>query len=258
MTDGDDGTSRLPECVVGYIESVVQSLDLRRRVCAEVRRELEHHFEDALCCVEGEPERARRAEELIAEFGDEALLATLIRRGKIRCQKEIAMNISGIVGLGLLALIIGSAVNAGYPLTFMQLPWLCMCVGMTAALGMMSFGFHDLVRGVRALRVLFVRVPPETISSREVSVLRGLIPPVYVTGVIGTLIGLTNALGTMEDPSMMVPATAVLLVVVLYPVLLAECLIRPAVRLIEHGEREGEDTPHISEEGKAETEVESA
>ena len=168
------------------------------------------------------------------------------------------MNISGVIGLGLLALIIGSWVNAGYPLTFMQLPWLCMCIGMTGALGMMSFGFHDLVRGVRALRVLFVRVPPETISSREASVLRGLIAPLYATGVIGTLIGLINALATMEDPSMMVPATAVSLVVVLYPVLLAECVIRPAVRLIEHGKRGGEDTPHISEEGKVETEVEPA
>ena len=75
--------------MVEYIDRLVRSL--------EVRKELENHFEDALSKVERELERTRKAEQLAAEFGDEAVLAVLIRRGKRRCRKEGTMNISGVI-----------------------------------------------------------------------------------------------------------------------------------------------------------------
>lgn len=257
MTDGGDGTSPLPECVVAYIESVVQSLGLRRRVCAEVRGELEGHFEDALCRVEGEAERARRAEELIAEFGEEALLATLIRRGKIRCQKETTMNISGVIGLGLFVLaIVGTGLNIRTGLVFLNVPSLIICVGLPTALGFMSFGIRDTIRGVWVLRALLVRVPPETVSSREMSVLRGLIGPVYASGLIGLIVGVIGLLVHLQDPSMIGTGLAVALICPFYAVLIAEVVLRPAVRLIEHGKRADEDTSSISKE--RETEVEPA
>lgn len=249
MNGSNEGSTPLPECVVAYIESLVQSLGLRRRVCAEVRQELEGHFEDALCRVEGEPERARRAEELIAEFGEQALLATLIRRGKIRCQKEIAMNISGVIGAGVFVLVmVSAAVNIGSPFVFLNVPSLIMCVGLSAALGFMSFGLRDTIRGVWALRALLVRVPPETVSQREVSVLRGLIGPVYASGLIGFVVGLVGLLARLEDPSMVGIGMAVALICPFYAVLIAEVVLRPAVRLIEHGKRADEDTPTISKE----------
>jgi hypothetical protein len=259
MTGGSDGNTPLPECVVAYIESMVQSLGLRRRVCAEVRRELEHHFEDALSRVEGEPERAGRAEELIAEFGDEALLATLIRRGKIRCQKEIAMNISGVLGLALFVLVMVSmALNIGSPLLFLNVPALIICVGLSTALGSMSFGIPDTTRGIWALRALLVRVPPETVSQREVAVLRGLIGPVYASGLIGLIVGVIGMLARLEDPSMIGHGMAVALTCPFYAVLIAEVVLRPAVRLTEHGRHGHEDKPSVSQERQPQTEVESA
>jgi type III secretory pathway component EscS len=258
MTGRGESPSRLPACVLKYVDGVVLPLGLRHRVCTEVRKELEDHFEDALCRVEGEDERERCAEKMVAEFGDGAVLALLIERGKRRCEKETAMNISGIVGLGILALVIGSALSAINPAFFVNVPWFGMCVGMTAALGMMSFGFHDVARAVRVLRVLLVRAAPETISSRQVSVLRGLIAPVYTTGVIGTLIGLTNALVSMDDRSILPTVVALLLVCLLYSVVLAECIIRPAVRLVEHGRRHVGDVLHASKEPKVKPEVEVA
>jgi len=259
MTECGDGTSPLPQCVVQYIKGVVGLLDLEPRIRAEVRKELEDHFEDALCRVEGQAERERCAERLIAEFGDEAVLAKLIRRGKIRCRKEMTMNISGVIGLGLFVLLVGLAVvPSRNAVIFVNIPGLIMCVGATTALGTMSFGIGDMIRGVRALRVLLVRVPPETVSSREVSVLRGLIGPVYASGLIGVLIGQINMLVSLQDPSMIGAAWATLLTCPFYAVLLAEVVLRPAVRLVEHGRLGGGDVSDASKEPEVEPEVELA
>ena len=237
--------------MVEYIDRLVRSL--------EVRKELENHFEDALSRVERELERTRKAEQLVAEFGDEAVLAVLIRRGKRRCRKEGTMNISGVIGLGLLVLLIVPPVAiVGDVGIFVNVPSLIICLGWTAALGIISFGIGDLVRGLWVLRVLVVRVPPETVSSREVSVLRGLIGPVYASGLIGAVIGLINMLAKLEDPSMVGMGMAICVLCPFYAVLMAEVVLRPAVRLIEHGKLPGGATPEVSSEPKTEREPELA
>jgi len=76
----------LPGCVRGYIESVIKNMRYRKKVRSEVREELAGHFEDELRDFENEHEKEKVAEELTGEFGDEKLLATLIRRGKKRCR----------------------------------------------------------------------------------------------------------------------------------------------------------------------------
>ena len=61
--------------MIEYVDELVCALDLDQEMCIEVRKEIENHFEDALRGVEGEPNRMQQAERLVAEFGDEAVLA---------------------------------------------------------------------------------------------------------------------------------------------------------------------------------------
>jgi flagellar motor component MotA len=171
----------------------------------------------------------------------------------------MTMNISGVIGLGLFVLLVVPALmSTGVVSIFVNIPGLIMCVGGAMALGTMSFGIGDMIRGVRALRVLLVRLPPETISSRDVSVLRGLVGPVYASGLICVLIGQINMLVFLEDPSMIGSAWATLLTCPFYALLMAEVVLRPAIRLIEHDRLPGGDAREVSSEPKPETEVELA
>ena len=76
--------SDLPQVAVEYIDSVIKAMKYRKKVRAEVRKELTAHFADALAGCEADEEKQQVAEELIAEFGDVKLLAKLMRRAKKR------------------------------------------------------------------------------------------------------------------------------------------------------------------------------
>ncbi len=233
---------QLPECVSEYIDGLVRDLGLRRQVCIEIRQELVDHFEDALCRVEGEVERTRRAEALIVQFGDKSVLTTLIQRGKQRCREKYIMNMSGITGLVFFILLVGLALLNIWPM-FVNFPSIAICIGGPIALGVMSYGTRDLLRGVWALRVLLVRVPSDTFSWRETAVLRGLIGSIYTSGVIGTAIGFIQLLTILYDESQWGPPIAFSLLCPFYSVLIAEGLVRPAVRHIEHNQRVDSDKP---------------
>jgi hypothetical protein len=83
---GDYDIEHLPACAREYIESVIRNMRYRKKVRSEVREELAGNFEDALWDLEDEYEKEKTAERLTNEFGNEKLLATLIRRGKKRCR----------------------------------------------------------------------------------------------------------------------------------------------------------------------------
>ncbi len=76
----------LPDCAAEYIRLVIQKMRYRKKVRAEVAEELAHHFEDRLERCATEQDREQAARELIAEFGDAALLGKLLRRAKKRCR----------------------------------------------------------------------------------------------------------------------------------------------------------------------------
>jgi len=82
----DYDIEHLPGCVREYIESVIRNMRYRKKVRGKVRDELAGHFEDALHDCKNEYEKEKLAERLTGEFGNEKLLATLIRRGKKRCR----------------------------------------------------------------------------------------------------------------------------------------------------------------------------
>ncbi len=145
------------------------------------------------------------------------------------------MNISGIVGLiGFWGLLIMAMAMGGEPAIFFCPTAACIVVGVTLGAGLMAFGLRDLLNGVLALRMIVIRLPDEALHQTQAQVLRGLIPPAYAAGVLGTAIGLVQILTTVDDPSIIGVAMAVALLTVLYSVMLAEGLLRPGARHIEH------------------------
>ena len=82
----DYDIEHLPGCVREHIELVINKMRYRKKVQSEVKEELAGYFEDALRDFEDEYEKEKTAERLTNEFGNEKLLATLIRRGKKRCR----------------------------------------------------------------------------------------------------------------------------------------------------------------------------
>ena len=63
-------------------------------------------------------------------------------------------------------------------------------------------------------------------------VIRGLITPLYASGMIGTLIGLVQMLATLEYPSQIGAGMAVAMLTILYSVLGAELILRPTARVL--------------------------
>ena len=78
--------AKLPGCAAEFIRLVIKKMRYRKKVRADVMAELIAHFEDGLNdCAAGE-EKERKAQELVAEFGDAKLLGVLLRRAKKRCR----------------------------------------------------------------------------------------------------------------------------------------------------------------------------
>jgi hypothetical protein len=81
----EDGFGNPPQVIADFIASVIKKMRYRKKVRREVEAELVSHFEDALGDCPDE-QKDKLAQELIINFGNSRLLATLIRRGKKRCR----------------------------------------------------------------------------------------------------------------------------------------------------------------------------
>jgi hypothetical protein len=107
----DKGPVDLPVCAVEYIDRVVRAIRCRKRVRAEVGEELTAHFEEDLKECADPRQREARARELIEQFGDAKLLATLCRRAKKRCRplwQKALLRTAQVLGLLVLYLVICS------------------------------------------------------------------------------------------------------------------------------------------------------
>lgn len=82
----ESGLKQLPTCAVEFINHVIKKMRYRRKVRRDVRAELTSHFEDELKGFETDEQRQKKAQELIADFGDVKLLGFLFRRAKKRCR----------------------------------------------------------------------------------------------------------------------------------------------------------------------------
>ena len=105
--------NNLPQCVTDYINLVIKKIRYRRKVRKEVRAELVAHFTDALSDGENDEQKENLAQQLINDFGNPKLLATLIRRGKKRCRplwkKAIIHTLQGCA-----VLLIGFVARSAY------------------------------------------------------------------------------------------------------------------------------------------------
>ncbi len=81
----EQGFGNLPQVAAGFIASVIKKMRYRKKVRRDVEAELVSHFEEALGDCPNE-QKDKLSQELIINFGDPGLLATLIRRGKKRCR----------------------------------------------------------------------------------------------------------------------------------------------------------------------------
>jgi hypothetical protein len=84
--DNKNPFGNLPNCAADYIRLVIKKMRWRKKVRADVQAELIAHFEDALKDCKTDREKEKTAKEIIANFGDAELIATLARRAKKRCR----------------------------------------------------------------------------------------------------------------------------------------------------------------------------
>ncbi|MGB8227191.1 MAG: hypothetical protein WCE45_10075 [Sedimentisphaerales bacterium] len=95
--------SNLPSCAADYIRLVIKKIRWQKKARADVQAELIGHFEDALKDCKTNEDKEKTARELISNFGDAKLIATLARRAKKHCrplwQKTFikAFQTSGII-----------------------------------------------------------------------------------------------------------------------------------------------------------------
>jgi hypothetical protein len=108
-----------PAIVQETIDRVIKKMRFRKKVRADVRAELEGHFQDALADCRTAEEQQKLADALIKEFGDVQVLATLIRRAKKRCRPawaKVLIRASQVTGLcALYVLLCVSRLYIGEP-----------------------------------------------------------------------------------------------------------------------------------------------
>jgi len=99
----------LPKVALDFIDAVVKKVRYRKKIRQEVREELTDHFYMALKdCVTDEGKQ-QVAEEVIEEFGDVKILASLIRRGKKRCRSlwmKTVVATMEVIGVLLLLVVL--------------------------------------------------------------------------------------------------------------------------------------------------------
>ncbi len=111
MTEFDD----LPGNVQGFIKAVVKKVRYRKKVRADVFRELVTHFVDELDDIDDAEQRQQVSEEIIVEFGEPKILGKLIRQGKKRCRpiwKKVL--IAGFKISCILVLLVGLRIGTFY------------------------------------------------------------------------------------------------------------------------------------------------
>ena len=106
----------LPPEVVDFVLLISRKVRYKRKVRAEVLRELSAHFEDSLREFTLPTQRSEQAKKLIEEFGDPKSLAKLIRRGKKRCRPLWKKAILASIKYALIFIVVYIAyINTGTP-----------------------------------------------------------------------------------------------------------------------------------------------
>ena len=81
-----DDLQNLPAGAAEFIRLVIKKMRYTRKARQDVQAELTAHFDDELRDCTTDEDKEKKAQRLIAEFGDVKLLAILLRRAKKRCR----------------------------------------------------------------------------------------------------------------------------------------------------------------------------
>lgn len=103
------GLEHLPKSISELIDSIIDAMQYRKGVRAEVRQELTDHFIDALRDCDDEQQKQECIHELIEGFGDVELLGKLLRRAKKRCRplwRTAVVRMFQFIGVCFLLLIL--------------------------------------------------------------------------------------------------------------------------------------------------------
>lgn len=157
------------------------------------------------------------------------------------------MRFSGIIGTLLaFGILVGDISLADDIFSFIYLPAFMVCVFGTIGLSYLSFGALDTLQAFSSLRLLVVRPGPEPLSPRRAEVLRGSIIHLYACGLIATMISFLKMISYAAMKHTLIwglSSTMVSLLPLLYSLIGAEFLLRPAVyRLHRLSEHDPDDT----------------
>ncbi len=221
----------LPEEATAFLERVTRGIGSGPRVAAQVRRELTDHFEDALDGVDSPEKRTVAVQRLVQDFGDEDLLATLIRRGKRRCDKGAPSTMLGIaIASGIILLVVAMG---GAPPIWVNLPSIFFSVGLIVAPTLTAYGFRALCHALWVARALILDVDPESVSKHDPAILWAMVQRGYIAAGGGFLLGLIVTLASSERPATMGGGMAMGLLAPLCAGLISEGALRPAARRVE-------------------------
>lgn len=227
MKDLGEGTS-LPPVAVEFIAEVVGQMRCPRYLREEVRQELSHHFEDALVYTQDESARIVEAEELVKAFGDAGLLAELSQRAKRRGQRG---RLSAVLGLGwsggliALTMAVGGRVDI-----FINIPSFILVLLVPLCMGLATYGALPLLQALRDTLALVTSCDPARISSFSPIILNRLARYSYSGCTMGMLVGLVCMVSNLGRPDRAGPAFAIVALVPLYALVMAEFIYRPAAR----------------------------
>lgn len=122
--------------------------------------------------------------------------------------------------------MLGAMALGGHPLMFIDLPSVCVVVGISSGVLLSRFTPAELRLGLRALKS---RPSTESEQRRALAVLTTMRLATLGAGAAGFLMGIVMMLGNLADPSAIGPAMAVALLSTLYAVVLSELIIAPSI-----------------------------
>ncbi len=153
-----------------------------------------------------------------------------------------------VLGLPILVgLVVYTFMMSGEPGFYVDYPTGLVCVGVPLALGLLRFGPRGMFGALRSLRCLVVEAGPEDWRPDNLEVFCALIWYVYLGGLFAFLVGWANLSRNAADPSKIGPGYAVMLIIPIYALLLAEFLLRPILGILKRAAAKAGHTGNIAD-----------
>jgi flagellar motor component MotA len=148
------------------------------------------------------------------------------------------MYSAGIIGLtASLTLVIVTVLMGETSTYFFNPPSFILVVGLSLTLQQSSFGIPRLIRGMKLSKLLVMEKTTLVLEREDVIFMQHLIPRLYLSGMLGTLIGWMQILAYWDSvlrASHLPTGLMISLLTIFYAIILAEFFVRPLVHRMEH------------------------